>query len=77
MKIAYFGSSRFSVYVLEEMTVAGQVPACIVTTPDKPVGRHQTLTPNPVKVWANAHGIKCFDPAKLDQAFADILKQEG
>ena len=33
----------------------------VITTPDKPVGRHLKLTPNPVKVFAQKHNLPVFD----------------
>ncbi len=72
----FFGSSRFSVIVLDELEKLGFIPACIVTTPDKPQGRKLILTPNVVKTWAISKGIKVFDPAKIDLPFIEQLKGE-
>ena len=47
----------------------------VVTQPDKPKGRHMTLTPPPVKVEALARGIEVYQPTTLkDNAFAQELK---
>lgn len=62
---AFFGSSRFSCLVLDELLSAGFKPALIITTPDKPSGRKLALTPPPTKVWADTHSIPCFQPDKL------------
>lgn len=64
-KFVFFGSSRFSCLVLDELIAAGFKPALIVATPDKPSGRKLALTPPPTKVWADAHSIPCFQPDKL------------
>ncbi len=53
----FFGTSAFSVYVLDELLKKGFVPKAVVTFPDKPQGRKLVLTPNPVKVWALEHGV--------------------
>ncbi|MDE1974930.1 MAG: methionyl-tRNA formyltransferase [Patescibacteria group bacterium] len=74
IKFAFFGSSRFSVFVLDELEKAGLAPTMIVTTPDKPAGRRLKLTPTPVKEWAAERGTKTFAPAKLDATFAGALK---
>ncbi len=37
----------------------------VVTQPDKPVGRKQVLTPPPVKVLAQQHGIQVVQPLTL------------
>jgi len=70
----FFGSSTMSIYVLDELEKAGYLPAAVVTTPDKHVGRKQVLTPTPVKAWAIKKNIPVFAPQKLDAHFADTLK---
>ncbi len=71
---AFFGSSRFSVIVLDELERQGFMPAFVVTTTDKPVGRKLTMTPNPVKVWAHTRKITVLDPEKLDDDFFKKLQ---
>lgn len=65
MKIVFFGSSEFSVLVLEELKSKGILPELIITTPDKPKGRKLVLTPTEVKVWAEEHHIEVFNPPSL------------
>lgn len=77
VKFAFFGSSRFSTLVLDELEKAGFVPACVVTTPNKPKGRRLILTPTEVKSWAQKRNIKVFDPEKLDDLFRDELAKES
>ena len=67
--------------MLDELEKTGLIPACIVTTPDKPKGRKLTVTPNIVKQWAikkpaDQH-IKVYDPAKLDSTFIEMLRNEA
>ena len=64
-KFVFFGSSEFSVYVLEELLLHGLKPILILTTPDKPQGRKLVLTPNIVKTWAKDHNIEVLDPSSL------------
>jgi len=73
---SFFGSSRFSVFILDELERGGFLPISIVTTPDKPQGRHLTMTPTPVKTWAIQRGIPVHDPEVLDASFADALTPE-
>ncbi len=73
---AFFGSSRLSVIVLDELEKIGLKPTFIVTTPDKPQGRKLVLTPNVVKMWAQEHSIEVFDPPTIDRGFLDVLKQK-
>lgn len=77
ISFAFFGSSRFSVIVLDELFSGGFIPACIITTPDKPQGRKLTITPNVVKQWAHDKSIKVYDPIKLDGDFSRSLNAEG
>jgi methionyl-tRNA formyltransferase len=50
----------------------GPCPLALVTQPDKPVGRHQTLTPPLIKTEALAAGIPVYQPEKIGDA-ADQL----
>ncbi|MCI0542427.1 methionyl-tRNA formyltransferase, partial [bacterium] len=71
----FFGTPDFAVGVLEELEKKGLLPSFVVTAPDKPKGRGLVLTPPPVKVWAEARGIKILQPEKLDQNFIAELKK--
>ena len=77
ISIVFFGSSRFSVIVLDELMKLGHTPSLIITTPDKPQGRKLTLTPNVVKQWAINHNNTFLDPAKLDSTLIERLKYCG
>ncbi len=77
MNFIFFGSSQFSIFVLDELAKLGFTPSAIVTTPDKPQGRKLIMTPNVVKTWSLNHGIKVYDPAKIDANFIEILKAES
>lgn len=74
--ITFFGSSEFSVFCLEELKKLGLLPVLIVTTPDQPTGRGLKLTPNVVKIWAEANNIACLAPEKLDSNFSSQLQIE-
>lgn len=80
-KFVFFGSSEFSVYVLEELLLHGLKPILILTTPDKPKGRKLILTPNIVKTWAKDHNIEVLDPSSLkpntDSGQATISKLQA
>ena len=73
INLAFFGTSRFSVLVLDELEKAGLVPILIVTTPDRQRGRGMELQPTPVKGWAQKRGIEIHSPEKLDAIFAETL----
>jgi methionyl-tRNA formyltransferase len=74
IKFAFFGSSDFSIYVLDALKKQSILPALIITTPDKQKGRGLVLTPTPVKIWAQKNSIPVLDPIKLDDAFIDQCK---
>ncbi len=73
IKFAFFGSSNFSVFVLDELKINGFIPNYIVTTPDKKQGRKMTLTANVVKKWAENNNIEVFSPIKLDTVFIESI----
>jgi len=64
----FFGTSRFSVLVLDELKQAGLLPMLLVTVPDAPNGRKLILTPPEAKVWAEANNIPCLQLASLKGA---------
>lgn len=71
MKFVFFGTSEFSVQVLEALKGQGLMPNLIVTFPDKPQGRHLELKPNPVKTWAQENHID-FQESQNDVPDADV-----
>ncbi len=73
---AFFGSSRFSVIVLDELYALHLKPTYIVTTPDKPRGRKLILTPNVVKTWAIEKNIPVRDPETIDRDVIESLKKD-
>lgn len=76
IKIAFWGSSDFSVIAVEELKKLGIIPELIITTPDKPQGRKMILTPTPVKTWAIENSIEYLTPSKLKESdFLEKLKE--
>lgn len=51
--------------ILEYLAKTNSTTALIITSPDKPKGRKLRLTPPPVKIWAEEHGIKYLQPDTL------------
>ncbi len=62
---AYFGTSEFAVYVIEELKSKNLIPKLVITTEDKPSGRKLKLSPSPMKVWAENNNIKYIQPKTL------------
>ena len=68
IRVVFMGSADLSATMLERLarehdTV--QVVGC-VTQPDKPAGRGKRLTPCACKVFANAVGIPCLTPERVN-----------
>lgn len=64
MRIVYMGTPDFAVPTLERLIEKHEVVG-VFTQPDKPKGRHMTLTPPDVKVCAEAHNIPVFQPESV------------
>lgn len=70
---AFWGTSEFSVYILEALKAKGFLPTLIVSTTDKPQGRKLEIKPTHTKVWAEENNIPVYQPEKLnDEAFAKM-----
>ena len=52
----------------------GPRPLAVLTQPDKPVGRHQTLTPPAIKTAALAAGIPVLQPVNIGDAAAALTE---
>lgn len=74
-RIVFMGSPDFAVPTLRRL--AQHYPVIgVVTQPDRPAGRGQTLTPPPVKVLAQELGLPVIQPIRLRQLEAcEQLKQ--
>lgn len=64
MRVLLFGTPDFAVPSLEALIGAHEVVA-VVTRPDKPRGRGHKVTASPVKMVAEAHGIRVLQPTTL------------
>jgi methionyl-tRNA formyltransferase len=68
MKIAFFGTPEIAVETLKTLNQITSIKIeCVVTQPDKPVGRKHMLTPPPIKKAAIEMNLKIIQPkSKLD-----------
>jgi methionyl-tRNA formyltransferase len=74
MRVVFMGSPDFAVPCLEAVLETQEVVA-VVCQPDKPAGRGQKLTPPPVKVKAEAAGLRVLQPASVRKPpFLDELR---
>lgn len=78
MKIIFFGTSEIGVPILETLQKHFEVTA-VVTSPDKPVGRKQVLSPSPISNTAERLGIFTYKPEKVknNPEFLHQLKQHS
>lgn len=75
LRIAFWGTSRISVIVLEEMSRGGILPSLIITAPPRQKGRGLEMAPSEVKIWADAHKIPTREPEEIKSE--EFLKTLG
>jgi len=68
MRVVFMGTPAFAVPSLSALVTAGHSVELVITQPDRPVGRKQTLTPPPVKVRATELGLSVFQPRRVKSA---------
>ena len=61
------GTPDFAVPVLDALCSNGHDVAAVYTRPDRPAGRGRRLSPPPVRVYAEQHGIPVVQPDSLRQ----------
>ena len=74
-KIVYMGTPHYAEAILQTLIDADDMDVSLVLTqPDRPVGRKKVLTPPPVKVLAQEHGIEVLQPNRLsDEGVVDAI----
>src|SRR3989344_1993223 len=78
LKIIFMGTPEFAEVVLEKLIVSEtQRPALVRTQPEKPVEKKKEITPPPVKILAQKHGIAVWQPDKIKngETIAKIKKE--
>ncbi len=65
MRIIFLGSPAIAVIPLEALVQAGYQIVAVITQPDRPAGRRNTLTPPPVKLAAERLGLPVLQPPTL------------
>ena len=69
MRVAFLGTSQFACPALSAVAEKHEV-SLVVTQPDRPVGRHATLTPPPVKATATQLALTVFQPERINREAA-------
>lgn len=72
-RIVFMGTPDFSVPILHNLVKSEYEVVLAVTQPDRPKGRKRAITPPPVKVEAEKHGIPVYQPEKLRDSYEEIL----
>ena len=72
MRLIFIATGDIALPSFRHLLAAGPRPLALVTQPDKPVGRHQTLTPPAIKVVALTAGIPVYQPEKIGDITAEL-----
>ncbi len=70
------GTPIFASEILQKLIDEKHNVACVVTQPDKLVGRKKILTPSPVKEVALKNNMKVLQPAKIRDDYDEIIKMQ-
>lgn len=65
MRLVFIATGDIAIPSFRYLMESGQSPLCLVTQPDKPVGRHQVLTPPLIKTMALVDGVPVLQPEKI------------
>ncbi len=68
MRLIFLGTPDFAVPTLDALVAAGHEVLEVITQPDRPKGRKQTLTQSPVKEAAQRHNLPVYQPEKIRHA---------
>ncbi len=74
MRLIFIATGDIAIPAFRELLVHGPRPLALVTQPDKPTGRHQTLTPPMIKVEALAAGVPVFQPEKIGHIAVELAE---
>ena len=76
LRIVYMGTPDFAVESLKALVEGGYNIVGVVTMPDKPMGRHGSVSqPSAVKRYAASVGLPVLQPEKLkDERFLEELR---
>jgi methionyl-tRNA formyltransferase len=77
MRVIFAGTPEFARQALAAIVEAGHEVALVLTMPDRPSGRGMKLTPSPVKLEAQKHGIPVYQPESLKDPASHIPIKEA
>lgn len=73
MRIVFMGTPEFAVPSLKMLYETHEV-LCVITQPDRKVGRNKALKKSPVKIYAEYVGLPVYQPEKLRDIEEDIIR---
>ncbi|MDD4183658.1 MAG: methionyl-tRNA formyltransferase [Candidatus Omnitrophica bacterium] len=73
MNIIYFGSSKFSLVILENLCLAQFSPKLVISQPDKPKGRGLKALPTEISLFAKKTNLPLVTPQSLK---TDEIKEQ-
>jgi methionyl-tRNA formyltransferase len=76
MRLVYIATGDIALPAFRHLLEHGPRPLALVTQPDKPTGRHQTLTPPAVKVEALVAGIPVLQPEKIGDIAPELAAMQ-
>ena len=74
IRIVFMGTPDFACNILQTLINNKYNIVCVITQPDKPVGRKKILEPTPVKVIAQTNNIDVLQPINIKEDYKDILE---
>lgn len=73
-KIIFLGTPEFGAIILEGLVKNNYKPVLVITSPDKPVGRKQILTPSAVKIVAQKYNLPlAYQPEETKKIKPDLI----
>lgn len=72
MRTLFVATGDIALPAFRRLLETGHPPLALITQPDKPVGRHQILTPPAIRIEAETAGIPVFQPPRIGDIREEI-----
>lgn len=73
LRVIFIGTPKFACEILNTLVSENYNVVAVVSQPDKPVGRKQTIVPTPVHALASSLGIPVLQPERLRNEYEKVL----
>jgi len=77
LRVAFAGTPEFAVPSLKAIHGSCHEVVGVFTQPDRPAGRGKRVQPSPVKLFAIAQGLPVYQPEKVGDVEAALIKRGG